>query len=303
MGCVWNNCHDKPRDLDLLRYVAWTASLSELQVQAVLLISLADRERLPALKYARAFYLYEAKCTCIISTMNEEQAKLWVKDKENQKRVIEACIGQDPRADKLAFFMAGIPGAGKTEFAKGLQGSPLGDYIVIEHDQLVEYIDGYKPENYYDFRKAGSTLVTKLFDHCLKNGYSFIFDGTLSHDNGYKNIKKTLDHGYSVIVLYVHQDIKSAWRLTQDRELVKKRAIERSGFIDTCQRITLSLRKIFTAFQGNQHFAFWIVKKNGAPGTENSELILYDYLDDASDKSTVEQILNEDYNISELEGL
>ena len=49
--------------------------------------------------------------------MDEEQAKLWAKNKENQKRVIAACVGGDPRTDKLAFFMAGIPGAGKTEFA------------------------------------------------------------------------------------------------------------------------------------------------------------------------------------------
>ena len=105
--------------------------------------------------------------------MDENQAKAWVKYKENQQKVIDACIGADPRSDKLAFFMAGIPGAGKTEFAKGLQGSPRGNFIVIEHDQLVEYIDGYKPENYYDFRTAGSTLVTKLFEHCLKKRLFF----------------------------------------------------------------------------------------------------------------------------------
>lgn len=236
--------------------------------------------------------------------MNEDQAKAWVKDKANQQKVIAASIGSNPRSDKLAFFMAGIPGAGKTELAKGLQGSPHGDFTVIEHDQLVEHIDGYKPENYYDFRTAGSTLVTKLFEHCLKNGYSFIFDGTLSHDNGYRNIKKTLDRGFSVIVLYVHQDIESAWRLTQDRELVKKRSIERSGFIKTCQSITQSLKKIFASFQNNSSFAFWVVKKNGAPGMENSQMFFYDNIDPAGGNGPViEQILNEEYNIDKLEGI
>ncbi len=233
--------------------------------------------------------------------MSEDQAKDWVKVKANQLKVIAASTEEKPRADKLAFFMAGIPGAGKTELAKGLQGSPHGDFTVIEHDQLVEHIDGYRPENYYDFRKAGSTLVTKLFEHCLKNGYSFIFDGTLSHDNGYKNIKKALSKGYSVIVVYVHQDISSAWKLTQDRELVKKRAIERSGFVETCQKITASLKRIFTTFNSNPRFAFWIVKKNGAPGMENSEIIFYDTIDGASDKDAIEQVLNEDYNVKQLE--
>ncbi len=234
--------------------------------------------------------------------MDENQAKAWVKDKVNQQKVIAKCIGDSPRIDKLAFFMAGIPGAGKTELAKGLQGSPHGDHIVIEHDQLVENIAGYTPENYYNFRTAGSTLVTKLFEHCLNNGYSFIFDGTLSHENGYKNIKKSLDKGFSVIVLYVHQDIESAWKLTQDRELVKKRAIQRNGFIDTCQKITANLRKIFAAFQESPQFAFWIVNKNGSPGTENSQLIFYDRMDPASgDKAVVEQVLNEEYNVDRIE--
>lgn len=236
--------------------------------------------------------------------MTEDNAKAWAKDKANQQKVIAACVGKNPRADKLAFFMAGIPGAGKTELAKGLQGSPLGDFTVIEHDQLVEHIDGYKAENYYDFRTAGSTLVTELFKYCLKNGYSFIFDGTLSHENGYRNIKKTLDHGFSVIVVYVHQDIVSAWKLTQDRELVKKRAIEQTGFIHTCQKITSSLKHIFTSFRDNPNFAFWVVKKNGAPGMENSELFFHDNIDaKGGNGAAIERILDESYNIDNIKGI
>ncbi len=234
--------------------------------------------------------------------MNENRAKAWVKNKANQQKVINSCVGRDPRAAKLAFFMAGIPGAGKTEFVEGLQGSLQRKHIVIEHDKLVEYIDGYKPEDYYNFRKAGSVLVTKLFKYCLEKGYSFIFDGTLSHDNGYKNIKKALDHGYSVVVIYIHQDIVSAWKLTQDRELVKKRSIERNGFIETCRKITISLQKIFTAFADNENFAFWVVKKNGAPGLENSTTILYDHAGGGTgSKQDVESLLNEVYNTDELE--
>lgn len=233
--------------------------------------------------------------------MTEDDARKWTKNRDNQQAVVASFVGEHPRSDKLAFFLAGIPGAGKTELAKGLQGSPNGDLIVIEHDQLVEHIDSYAPEDYYEFRTAGSTLVTKLFEHCLKNGYSFIFDGTLSHDKGYKNIKKALSHGYSVVVLYVHQDINSAWKLTQDRELVKKRGIRRDGFIDTCTKITTSLQKIFTTFSDNPHFAFWIVKKNGSPGTENSDLVFYDHMDhETGNKAAIEQILAEEYNVSEI---
>jgi len=231
--------------------------------------------------------------------MTEDEAKSWAKNKENQHRVIAACIGDHPRADKLAIFMAGIPGAGKTEFVHGLKGSPLGDYTIIEHDHLVEYIDSYSPKDYYNFRRAGSTLVTKLFEYCLRNGYSFIFDGTLSHDNGFKNIKKTLKRGYTVIVIYIHQDVRSAWQLTKDRELVKRRSIEKQGFIETCEKLTLSLKKIFNSFSGNKAFAFWIVQKHGKPGLENATTILYEGPNGDS-KTEIESALNESYNMSEL---
>lgn len=126
----------------------------------------------------------------------------------------------------------------------------------------------------------------------------------MSHENGYRNIKKALGHGFSVIVLYVHQDISSAWKLTQDRELVKKRAIERNGFIKTCQSITISLRRIFDSFRDNPLFAFWVVKKNDAPGMENSDMFLYDIKNsNDEDRDAVEQILNESYNIDAIKGI
>ncbi len=232
--------------------------------------------------------------------MTEDEAKKWVKNKVNQQKVIAECIGDNPHTSKLAIFMAGVPGAGKTEFVRGLQDSRPGVFTIIEHDRLVEYIETYSPEHYYNYRKAGSTLVTAAFDHCLKNGYSFVFDGTLSHDNGLKNIGKTLKQGYSVVVIYIHQDVQSAWKLTQDRELVKKRAIEKEGFIETCKKINANLRKVFVTFAEDKSFAFWIIKKNGAPGMENATTVLYDG-PDGKERSDIEAILETDYNVSQLE--
>lgn len=234
----------------------------------------------------------------------EANAKLWTKEKSNQEIVISSCIGANPRSDKLAYFMAGIPGAGKTEFAKGLQGSPLGNFINIEHDKLVEHIDDYKPKDYYKYRTAGSILVTELFIHCLKNGYSFIFDGTLSSSRGVANIRKALNNGYKVIVLYVHQDIASAWSLTKDRELDKKRAISKTGFIKTCKVMNKNLLSIFNIFRDNPNFAFWAVVKNGEPGTENSKLLLHDSVDEKGNNTNeIEKLLSKDYNIEKIEGL
>jgi len=236
--------------------------------------------------------------------MTEEDAKKWAKDKANQLKVIQSCIMDcnNLRNAKIAIFMAGIPGAGKTEFVRNLKVVKDKEMIVIEHDQLVEHIDGYQAECYYTFRKAGSVLVTKLFDECLRHFYPFIFDGTLSHDTGFKNIEKCLKRGYEVIVIYIHQDVESAWKLTQDRELIKKRAIERSGFVQTCQKIHTNLRKIFATFSSHDQFAFWVIEKNGAPGLENSQMVVYDHSieTDHESRSKVEELLATEYNIETI---
>jgi len=227
--------------------------------------------------------------------VTEEQAKQWVKNKTNQSKVVDLFFETNkPVSTKTAFFMAGIPGAGKTEFTENtLKVTP--GLISIEHDQLVEYIDGYTPEEYYNYRKAGSVLVTRIFDECLQNEYSFVFDGTLSHENGVKNIDKALKTGYEVIVVYIVQDAALAWKLTQARELVKKRAIERTGFIETCKKINLNLLNIFKKHKNNVKFSFWLIDKQGRHDMQKAVAIMHSATLDKSGE--IEKALQATYNI------
>jgi len=233
--------------------------------------------------------------------MTVENAKAWVKDKINQDKVVEEFFKDyPPHKKKMAFFMAGIPGAGKTEFAENTINRLKPKLVPIEHDKLVEYIDGYKPEDYYSFRTAGSVLVTRILDECLKNGYSFIFDGTLSHERGYKNIEKALKKGYFVQVVYIVQETNKAWQLTKDREIVKKRAIEKEGFIATCSKINSSLLDIFKRFKSNEGFGFWIFNKNGKIGVSEATSIIYSS-EQIGRAREVEKALQATYNVNEIE--
>jgi predicted kinase len=227
--------------------------------------------------------------------MDETEAKQWAKDKANQAKVVESFFEKNkPTSSKVAFFMAGIPGAGKTEFAENaIKTSP--EFISIEHDQLVEYIDGYQPKEYYKYRKAGSTLVTRIFDECLRNGYSFIFDGTLSHENGAKNIKRCLKAAYEVIIVYIVQDATLAWKLTQAREVVKKRAIEREGFIDTCKKLNANLLSIFHEHNGDPNFNFWLIDKQGEKSAQHATAIIHNREIDSTKE--IEKALNKNYTV------
>jgi hypothetical protein len=227
--------------------------------------------------------------------MTEDEAKRWVKDKTNQNQAAESFFKRHkPKKARVAFFMAGIPGAGKTEFTANTIREESPELIPIEHDQLVEYIEGYRPEAYYNYRKAGSTLVTRVFDDCLKNGYAFVFDGTLSHENGIRNINKCLKKGYRVIIVYIVQEADAAWELTQARELVKKRAIERKGFIETCNKINANLLKILKAHKDNSKFSFWIINKRGHKDLRNATAIMHS--EELDQSREIEQALKKPYN-------
>lgn len=232
--------------------------------------------------------------------MNEVEAKKWVKDKENQDKVVKRFFDDyPPSKTKIAFFMAGIPGAGKTEFAENTINSLKPKYVPVEHDKIVEYIDGYRPENYYTFRTAGSVLVSRLLDECLKNGYAFILDGTLSHEQGYKNIQKALKAGYYVQIVYIVQTAKMAWELTKDRELVKKRAIRKEGFVATCNKINANLLNIFHRFKDQANFGLWILNKNGKVGVGKATSIIYSQQINSTNE--VEKALQVTYNTNELD--
>lgn len=229
--------------------------------------------------------------------MTEEEAKHWVKVKDNQDKIVSLFFKRNkPHKTKVAFFMAGIPGAGKTEFTDNTMREASPELISIEHDQLVEYIDGYQPEAYYNYRKAGSVLVTRIFNECLKNGYAFIFDGTLSHENGKRNIDKCLKQGYRVIIVYIVQEARAAWELTQARELVKKRAIEKEGFIETCNKINTNLLAIFRAHKSKSRFSFWIINKRGQVDLKNATAIMHG--EDFDKSQEIEKALQTSYNLS-----
>lgn len=228
--------------------------------------------------------------------MNEDQAKDWAKDKTNQNKVVAAFFKDNaPHEGKLAIFMAGIPGAGKTEFTENSIKEASPGLISIEHDKLVEYIDGYTPETYYNYRKAGSILVTRVLDECLSKGFSFVFDGTLSHENGIRNIDKSIRKGYAVVVVYLVQDAATAWELTQSRELVMKRSIERDGFLVTCNKINTNLLAIFRAYQENQQFTFLLIDKHGEPSTGKATAILHS--PELNKSTEIEEALQKGYNI------
>ena len=136
----------------------------------------------------------------------------------------------------VSVFMAGSPGAGKTESSKELIkkfSKNDGQVLRIDPDELRAKIPGYTGSNSYLFQGAVSIIVSRIHDLALKNKQSFVFDGTLSKiERARENIERSLKRGRFVQIFYVYQDPIQAWNFVQKREVLEGRKIKKEHFIE-----------------------------------------------------------------------
>jgi predicted ABC-type ATPase len=135
----------------------------------------------------------------------------------------------------VSVFMAGSPGAGKTEASKALLESFDNEVIRIDADDYRDEFkkQGYSGDNSWLFQPAVSILVEKIHDLVIEQQQSFVLDGTLTkYDKALKNIERSIQKGRQVHIIYVYQDPLRAWEFVKAREAVEGRKIPRDRFIE-----------------------------------------------------------------------
>lgn len=141
-----------------------------------------------------------------------------------------------PEEEPVSVFMAGSPGAGKTEASIELLKAVAEngfEVLRIDPDELRSEFPAYTGDNSWLFQKGVSVLVEKLHDLALKQKQSFLLDGTLSHyGKSEKNISRSLRKGRVVQILYVYQEPHLAWEFVQSREAVEGRKIRPEHFVE-----------------------------------------------------------------------
>ena len=140
----------------------------------------------------------------------------------------------DPKP--VSVFMAGSPGAGKTEASKALlkavekKGTKT---LRIDPDELREQFEGYSGENAWLFQAAVSILVDKIHDNALKKRQNFLLDGTLSsYAKAKQNVERSLKRNRFVLILYVYQSPQMAWDFVKTRQRLEGRRILPEHFIE-----------------------------------------------------------------------
>jgi UDP-N-acetylglucosamine kinase len=175
--------------------------------------------------------------------MNKEQQQ--IRDRaiafarKNKKVIARRLTNRDlypPERDPVSVFMAGSPGAGKTEasielldFLRANEDWPV---LRIDPDDLRSEFEDYQGDNSWLFQPAVSILVEKILDLAFKHHQSFLLDGTLTNpDLAASNIDRSLQKNRLVQILYVYQDPLLAWRFVKAREKAEGRNIRREDFI------------------------------------------------------------------------
>lgn len=133
----------------------------------------------------------------------------------------------------VSVFMAGSPGAGKTEASIELLdsfGSEGAKILRIDPDELRAEFPDYGGSNAWLFQRAVTVVIERIHDMALQQKQSFLLDGTLSSYNvAERNILRSLEKGRVVQILYVYQE---AWKFVQAREVKEGRRIRPETFVD-----------------------------------------------------------------------
>ena len=214
--------------------------------------------------------------------------------RKNKKRIAKRLTDPAifvPEENPVSVFMAGSPGAGKTEASLALL-QKLGDgaIIRIDPDELRSEFASYDGGNAWLFQKAVSVLVDRIHDVALDQKQSFLLDGTLSNfDRAQKNISRSLKKERAVQILYVYQEPMLAWEFVQKREAAEGRRIRPEHFIEQYFGARQVVNRLKTEF-GKQISIDLLLKNN-----DNSQRLY---------KAGIDQIdhhVPEKYGIAEVE--
>lgn len=185
----------------------------------------------------------------------EEDAKRFAR--ENKNKI--AKLFTDPKKylpdkEPVSVFMAGSPGAGKTEASKALleelENTEKGRKVLrIDPDDLRSEFKHYSGDNSWLFQPAVSILVEKIHDLALKQKQSFILDGTLSkYRKAEENIIRSLNKKRRVQILYVYLTPEQAWEFVQAREKTEGRRIMPEQFVEQYFAARESVNKLKNRF-------------------------------------------------------
>lgn len=160
--------------------------------------------------------------------------------KKNKKLIISKFADLTkfpPSQNPFTVFMAGSPGAGKTEFSISLikqlgEKDPNTKVVRIDADEIRDIIPQYDRTNSNLLQSAAAIGVEKLFDHVQAHAQNVVVDGTFAnYEVALKDVKRALGKDRKIGIIYLYQDPAIAWDFTKKREKLEGRVVPKEMFI------------------------------------------------------------------------
>ncbi|HAV11755.1 MAG TPA: Zeta toxin [Candidatus Moranbacteria bacterium] len=228
-----------------------------------------------------------------------QEARIFIQ-KEKRTLLDKFCsLDNFPSVEKpFTIFMAGSPGAGKTEFSKELiilfsKYKNATEIVRIDADEIKKIIPQYNGKNSDIIQGASSLGVEKIYDHVLKYRQNALMDGTFAkYEIARENIKRSLRKGRVISVFYLYQDPLRAWEFTRKREELEGRYIPKDAFVDAFFKAKENVNAIKKEF--GKDVEINLVIKNYSNETEKIKFNIDNidnYLDMPYNKKSLSKIL------------
>ncbi len=144
-----------------------------------------------------------------------------------------------PVKNPFTVFMAGSPGAGKTEFSHKFDPAVYRYHthvpiVRIDADEIRKLLPQFTGHNSDEVQLATTIGMEKLFDHIQHHDQNAIVDTTFSdyikaQDNVSRSLKRKRKRG----IFYIHLDPQVAWTYTKLRQEKVGRSVTTEFFIDS----------------------------------------------------------------------
>lgn len=150
-----------------------------------------------------------------------------------------------PQDEPISIFMAGSPGAGKTEFSKNLIRQADLQAVRIDADEIKEMIPQYDGKNSDKIHGASSLGVQYLYDFALQKKKNVVLDGTFANFRiSCENIERSVKRNRPIEIYYIYQDPLIAWHFTKAREALEGRFVPKTLFVDSLFRAKENVNRI-----------------------------------------------------------
>lgn len=230
-----------------------------------------------------------------ITEKESEEAKEFIK--KNKKKLFEKFASNEfltPTENAVSIFMAGSPGAGKTEYSKRMIDEFEGDIARIDADEIRKIIPQYTGANSDVVQGAASIGVDVLHSHVLKKKYNLLLDGTFAKfDISERNIKRSIKKGREVVICYVYQEPLIAWEFTKKREKLEGRKVPKKVFIEAFINSRKNVMKIKSLY--NEKVKVFLIIKDYSNNIRESYFDVYidSHLKTKYTKDDLENILKQ----------